>query len=97
VECRLEDRLLDISRELDGDEPTCGIQVVLTLLIYNANHLMLGRVVVLENFVNLSKLERCFLLRVVNADGEMLLAAHIFLTRRLIFMRRLPIPCPSNQ
>ena len=92
----LYDRLFDVLRKLDREKPTHGVKIIFAFFVHDANHLMLCGFRILENFVNFPQFERSFVFFVSDADCEVLLLSHVH-SRRLIFIRRLPIPCASNQ
>src|SRR5262245_15356038 len=79
--------------ELDGNEETCGEKIVLARLIDDPHEPsgLGGRV--LQDAVNLSRLERRTITSVPDADKETTTCpGHAYSSNRLIFMSTRPIP-----
>jgi hypothetical protein len=74
----LYDRLFDVSRKLDLEKPTHGVEIIFAFFVYDANHLMLCGFRIFENLVDFPQFQRSFIFFVSDADCEVLLPSHAF-------------------
>src|SRR3989338_710655 len=70
---RLQQRLLDCRRELNGHKKRGGIQIILALIVYDSNILRLGSGLVWQHFVDPARRQQISVIR-ANTNHESSLA-----------------------
>lgn len=67
----VNDRFLNVVRKLNRKKPVFRVQVVLSLFVDHADHVVLGRTEIFEDFIDLPKFKRLLMIFVSYADGEL--------------------------